>query len=181
MWQLLTPHYRVRRVWELTPERLQHWGLRALLLDVDCTLARYRQDEALPEVRAWLEQMRLSGVGLCLVSNGLSTRIERFAQRLGVPCVSKAMKPFPWGVRTAVRLLEYPPFQTAIVGDQLFADVLAGRLAGIRCILVDPIHPEEEPWFTRAKRLPERWLLRRFFIVGHRVPADRDSFEPVRK
>ena len=48
-----------------------------------------------------------------------------------------------------------------MVGDQIFADVMAGRLAGIRSILVDPIHPEEEPWFTRLKRLPERFVLRR--------------------
>ena len=49
----------------------------------------------------------------------------------------------------------------AIVGDQIFADVMAGRLSGIRAILVDPIHPEEEPWFTRLKRLPEHAVLAR--------------------
>jgi predicted HAD superfamily phosphohydrolase YqeG len=34
-------------------------------------------------------------------------------------------------------------------------------LAGIRTILVTPIHPEDEPWFTRLKRRPERFLLSR--------------------
>ena len=38
MFRLFTPHYRIHHVWELTPERLGHWGLCALLLDVDCTL-----------------------------------------------------------------------------------------------------------------------------------------------
>ena len=47
------------------------------------------------------------------------------------------------------------------MGDQVFADVMAGRLAGIRSILVEPIHPEEEPWYTRLKRLPERIVLAR--------------------
>ena len=28
-----------------------------------------------------------------------------------------------------------------MVGDQLFADIMAGRLAGIRTILVKPMHP----------------------------------------
>ena len=41
-----------------------------------------------------------------------------------------------------------------MVGDQLFADILAGRLAGLTTFLVEPIHPEEEPWFTRLKRGP---------------------------
>jgi predicted HAD superfamily phosphohydrolase YqeG len=48
-----------------------------------------------------------------------------------------------------------------VVGDQLFADVMAARLAGLASILVRPIHPEEEPWFTRLKRPLERVLLRR--------------------
>jgi uncharacterized protein len=159
MFRLLTPHYRVYRVWELTPEKLHLWGLRALLLDVDCTLTRYRQSEALPEVAAWIEQLRASGISLCLVSNGMGGRIRQFAQRLALPCVSSAMKPMPWGIRAAVRQLGCLPAETAIVGDQIFADVLAGRLAGIRSILVEPIHPEEEPWFTRLKRLPERFVL----------------------
>jgi len=159
MLRLLTPHYRVRHVWELTPERLRQWGLRALLLDVDCTLTRYHRGEPIEEAAAWIEQLRLEDFRLCLVSNGLGPRIKQFAERLDLPCVAKAMKPLPWGVWSAVRTLDCPPSQTAIVGDQIFADVMAGRLAGIRAILVDPIHPEEEPWWTRLKRLPERVVL----------------------
>ena len=69
--------------------------------------------------------------------------------------------PFPTvGCRAAVRKMGFRPQRTAMVGDQLFADVMAGRLAGLRSILVRPIHPEEEPWFTRLKRRPERLLLR---------------------
>jgi uncharacterized protein len=159
MLRLFTPHYRVSTVEELTPERLGLWGLHALLLDVDCTLTRYRQGEASPRVTAWIDQLRTAGIGLCLVSNGMGRRIRCFAARLELPCVSKAMKPLPWGIWSAMQKLQAQPQHTAMVGDQLFADVMAGRLAGIRSILVDPIHPEEEPWFTRLKRGPERVAL----------------------
>jgi HAD superfamily phosphatase (TIGR01668 family) len=166
MLRLLTPHIRVDNVGELTPQRLRQWGLRALLLDVDCTLTRYRRNEVAPEVAAWIEELRTAGIGLCLVSNGLGGRIRQLAERLGLPCVAKAMKPLPWGVRSAMRKLHSIPSESAIVGDQLFADVMAGRLAGIRSILVRPIHPEEEPWFTRLKRLPERLILVRLTDEG---------------
>jgi predicted HAD superfamily phosphohydrolase YqeG len=63
--------------------------------------------------------------------------------------------------KAAIRRLAFDPRTTAMVGDQIFADVMAGRLAGIRCILVRPIHPEEEPWFTRLKRPWERIVLAR--------------------
>jgi uncharacterized protein len=161
MLQLLTPHHRVRSVLELTPERLREWGLRTLLLDVDCTLTRYRQHAPTSEALAWIEQTRAAGIGLCLVSNGMGGRIHQFAERIDLPCVARAMKPLPWGVWSAMRRMRAAAEQTAMVGDQLFADVMAGRLAGMKSILVEPIHPEEEPWFTRMKRVPESILLRR--------------------
>lgn len=161
MFRLVTPTYRVYSVVELTPERLRLWGLSALLLDVDCTLTRYRRGEPTLEVLAWIEQLRLEGFGLCLVSNGMGPRIRHFAERLGLPCVASAMKPLPWGIWSALEKLQAEPSQAAMVGDQLFADIMAGRLAGIRSILVEPMHPEEEPWFTRLKRWPERVVLAR--------------------
>jgi uncharacterized protein len=161
MLRLVTPHIRVECVCELTPEHLRELGLRTLLLDVDCTLTRYHQHELSPEVAAWIEELRAADVGLCLVSNGMGRRIRSLAKKLGLPCVAKAMKPLPWGVWSAMRKLNSLPAETAIVGDQIFADVMAGRLAGVRSILVRPIHPEEEPWFTRLKRRPEQFVLRR--------------------
>ncbi len=166
MLKLVTPNYRVFRVWELTPERLQGWGLCGLMLDVDCTLARYRSGEPLPEVATWLGQLRAADFRLCLVSNGMGPRIEEFARRVDLPFIAQALKPLPLGIWRAVKVLDRPPSQLAIVGDQLFADVMAGRLAGVRSILVEPIHPEEEPWYTRLKRLVERPLLARSASVA---------------
>ena len=161
MLSLFTPHIRLESICELSPERLGELGLRALLLDVDCTLTRYHQRELSPEVAAWLEELRAAGIRLCLISNGLGPRIQAFAAQIGLPCIAKAMKPLPGGVSRRIRILGADRAETAIVGDQVFADVMAGRLAGVRSILVRPIHPEEEPWFTRLKRFPERLVLSR--------------------
>ena len=161
MRRLLTPHYRVCSVLELTPQRLRELGVESLLLDADCTLKRYGGQQCAQGVAPWLDALREAGFGLCLVSNGFGDRIGQFAQTLGLPFVAKALKPLPIGCRRAMRKMGFCPRTTAMVGDQLFADILAGRLAGITTFLVEPIHPEEEPWFTRLKRGPERWLLRK--------------------
>ena len=80
MFRLLTPHYRIASVRELTPERLRGLGLESLLLDADGTLKRYRSEQCAPGVAEWLDTMRQAGIGLCLVSNGLGERIGRFAE-----------------------------------------------------------------------------------------------------
>ena len=68
-------------------------------------------------------------------------------------------KPEPTLVQVALDRIGVPRERAAMVGDQLFADILAGRLAGLFTILVRPTSPEE-PWFTRLKRPLERSVLR---------------------
>jgi len=160
MFRCIAPHLRVDSVCELTLQRLAQLGIDSLLLDVDCTLKRYRDEQVTAEVAGWLDSLRGGGVGLCLVSNGMGPRIERFAARLDLPFIASALKPLPRGCRWAVERMQFDPARTAMVGDQLFADIMAGRFARLTAIYVRPIHPEEEPWFTRLKRRPERWMLR---------------------
>lgn len=161
MFGFLSPHLRVKSVLDLSLDRLRELGLDALLLDVDCTLKRYSHERCGEEVTDWLDQLRGAGIGLCLVSNGRGPRIRAFAEHYELPFAATAMKPLPFRIRRTVRRRGFDRKRTAMVGDQLFADIMAGRLAGLFTILVEPIHPEEEPWFTQLKRRPERRLLRR--------------------
>jgi len=160
MFRLITPDVRLESVLELDVPRLRDLGLDALLLDIDCTLKSYRAERLSPEVLGWLDRLRSAGVRLCLVSNGRGRRVRGLAESLGLPLVAAACKPLPFGCWRAIRQLGLDPRRTAMVGDQLFADVMAGRLAGLTCVLVRPIRPEEEPWFTRLKRPLERMVLR---------------------
>jgi HAD superfamily phosphatase (TIGR01668 family) len=151
---------------------LERLDLKALLLDVDCTLKNYRAENLPPESVAWIERLRAAGIGLCLISNGRAKRIRRLAERLSLPVVCGACKPLPFGCRAALKKMGFERRTTAIVGDQLFADVVAGRLAGLACILIRPIHPEEEHWYTRIKRPLERFLLARMDAARERKPTD---------
>lgn len=160
MLRLVVPDLRVESIQELSADRLRQMGVEAVLVDIDGTLKNYRAESLPPQAVAWLESLRSAGLGVCLVSNGRSGRIRLAAEHLGVPFISKALKPLPFGCRRVMRQLGFDARRTAMVGDQIFADVLAGRLAGLRTILVRPIHPEEEPWFTRMKRPAERLILR---------------------
>lgn len=156
---LLLPNLRLDSVHELSAARLQGLGLAGLLLDLDCTLKDYHAPVVPAAACAWLSALRAANVRLCLLSNGKPERIERFARDLDVPYVAKAFKPLPFGCFRGLRKLGLPAKRTGVVGDQLFADVLAGKLAGLFTILVRPTSAEE-PWFTSLKRPMERLILR---------------------
>jgi len=154
------PDLRLASVVELSLEALNGLGVCNLLLDVDSTLTRYRSLEVEKEVLDWLAGLRAAEVGVCIVSNGRRSRIRQVAEQLRLPFVARAMKPLPFGCRKAIRRMGFDRSKTALVGDQVFADVLGARLAGIKSILVDPIGPESDPWWLRIRRPLERMWLR---------------------
>ena len=160
MFTWLQPNLILNSVTDITPELLQKHGIRSLLLDVDSTLKRYSATKIPPEIARWIDSMRENGVLFCILSNGLEHRIRPLAAQMQLPYVAQALKPSPFGCRKAMKTMEFDPKATAIVGDQVFADILAGKFAKIFTILVTPIHPEEEHWYTRIKRPFEKWVVK---------------------
>lgn len=165
---LLYPEYRFQRVWEITPEWLASRGIDAVLLDVDNTLTTHDNPEVDRRVLCWLDRMRQSGVKLAILSNNSRERVEPFARRLGLRYFARAKKPLGGQARRAVTMLGAG--KTAVVGDQIFTDVLCARLAGLTPVMVELMEPEPFALF-KIKRALERLVLR-----GCRVP-----FEPVDK
>jgi HAD superfamily phosphatase (TIGR01668 family) len=156
---LFAPRLQLASILDLDLALLRRFGLQGLLLDIDCTLKDHGATGFSEPVQAWVKMLQAEGIRLCLLSNGKPRRIGRLARQLDLPFVAAAFKPLPLGCARAVKMLDLTRRRTAMVGDQLFADVLAGRLAGLFTILVRPTSPHE-PWFTRLKRPVERRLLR---------------------
>lgn len=155
---LLSPDYRFKRVWEIEPGWLAEKGIRLLLLDVDNTLTTHDNPVPDPKVIAWLDQIRAAGVQLAILSNNRAERVRPFAEGLGLGWEARAAKPLTFGARRACERLDFPKQQAALVGDQIFTDILCANLSGMTSIMVDFIEPEPF-WFFRIKRRLEQIIL----------------------
>ena len=131
-------------------------GVSLVLLDRDNTCVPRDTRRVPAEVTAWLAEARSAGLTLCLVSNNFhSGQVEASAAELGCPVVHHAMKPAPFAVRRALDLLGTTPDEAVLIGDQVFTDVMAGNLAGVRTILVEP-QSTTDLWYTHIFRIFER-------------------------
>jgi len=74
-----------------------------------------------------------------MLSNNQSGRVNQLAAQLQVECIPNALKPLPFGFLRAKRRLNMRRHEIAVVGDQLFTDVLGGKLCGLYTILTEPI------------------------------------------
>jgi len=93
------------------------------------------------------------GVRMCIVSNNFSSRTQAIGRALNVPVVAAAVKPIPWGFRRAMALMGTQAQSTALIGDQVFTDILGGNLLGVRTILVEPLSTQEFPTTRLIRRL----------------------------
>ncbi|HAF70937.1 MAG: Uncharacterized protein XD60_0928 [Acetothermia bacterium 64_32] len=162
--RILRPRGFALSVHHIDYEALWGRGIRALIFDLDNTLCLWRAGPPDAGVRGLLEGLIGRGFRVAVVSNGrLSRRPEvvSFFEGIGVPVIWRARKPFPFGFRRVLGLFGVRAGQAAMIGDQVFTDVLGGNLAGLYTILVEPLEPTRESPFTRFNRLLERFIRRR--------------------
>ena len=94
------------------------------------------------------------------MSNNTNKRVAPLAALLGLEFTANGAKPLTFGVNRAVKAMGAAKSETLVVGDQIFTDVMAGNLAGIRTVLVEPFHLEKT-WTFRLKRRVESVVFHR--------------------
>lgn len=162
--RLITPSRVAATLAGLDPAELVAGGIRGVILDFDNTILPWGEATPLPEVLRWVPRLRAAGMAGCIVSNNFSLRVRRVGAMLGIPVVGWALKPLPIGFWRAMAIMGTRPATTALIGDQLFTDVLGGNLLGMTTILVEPLSADEFPT-TRLVRRIER-LFRSRVVKG---------------
>ena len=124
-------------------EKLYKEGYRGVIFDIDNTLVPHGApaDERAKKLFARLEKI---GFQSCLLSNNQEPRVKMFNQDIQTNYIYNAHKPSTKNYVKAMEKMGTDKENTLFVGDQLFTDVWGAKRAGIRNILVKPIHPKEE-------------------------------------
>lgn len=153
---LVRPWRRECAITDVDVDELAASGVRCVLFDRDNTVVPRDTGVAPADVIDWICRVREAGIALCMVSNNFhSQQVEASAAELGCAVVHHAMKPAPFAVRRALALVGVEASEAVLIGDQVFTDVMAGNLAGVRTILVEP-QSTSDLWYTHIFRVFER-------------------------
>ena len=157
MFDMFFPDRYVASTYVIDFEQLYEEGYRGLIFDIDNTLVPHGAP-ADKRATALFDRLKSIGFRCCLISNNQEPRVKMFNQDIGVDYVYNAHKPSTKNYVKAMAIMGTDKENSLFIGDQLFTDVWGAKRAGIRNILVRPIHPKEEIQIV-LKRYLERIVL----------------------
>lgn len=148
-------------VTDLPPEYLEQRKIKLLMLDFDNTMLPYTTNIPSQALLDWIAKFQNSSVRLCIVSNSKKPRVRVFSEKYGVDVIQGAKKPFSKGIKACLMRYGVKKSEAALVGDQIYTDVLGANCAGVYSILVKSInnhtlwlklrHVAEMPFIFMAK------------------------------
>jgi HAD superfamily phosphatase (TIGR01668 family) len=166
----MLPDYYYESVFTVPYNDLRKQNIRGLIFDLDNTLALYTESRPTAKVSSLIKRLQRMGFVVSLLTNNVKKRADTFNEKMHLTAVHGGLKPFATGVRRAMAAMGTTPEETVMIGDQLLADVWAGKNAKITTILVKPMG--KDVITVRWKRGIERLMLKKFHEQAKRTDTD---------
>ncbi|MBE7052366.1 MAG: YqeG family HAD IIIA-type phosphatase [Ruminococcaceae bacterium] len=154
----LLPDYTVKNVALLDESFYKAHGISAVIFDIDNTLVAHTEPTPPQNVLDYFELLEKWDIKYAIVSNNNHERVHSFCKELGVPYYGKALKPRKKYLKKTMQQLDAVAKETALVGDQLFTDMLGANRMGFLSVLVTAVG-EDETSFVSFKRKFEKKIL----------------------
>lgn len=154
----------LQSILDLTPEILKENEIRGLLLDLDNTLTTHDNPRPADGVLDWIALMKETGIKMVIVSNNHYDRVKPFAEMLGLEFVCEGKKPLSDGFNRAQKLMNIPFKNLAVVGDQIYTDVLGANLKrDVKCVYVFPIEHEKKGFLAFKRKIEGPFLPKKLY------------------
>ena len=158
---MIYPKEYFNSVKDITIEFLKENNIKGLILDVDNTLISL--DKKMPEgISNWAKKLKEQGIKLCILSNSNKIeKVEAVAKIIEVPYIFFGKKPLKSGFIRAKEILKLQNENIAVVGDQIFTDIIGANRCNMFSILVKPIE-EKDYLITKIKRPIEKFIIKKY-------------------
>ena len=158
----LYPNLYLKKIENITIEMLIKNKIKLLILDVDNTLIDYNKKLS-EDIINWAKEMKGQGIKLHILSNtNNKEKVKEVAQKLDIQYKYFAMKPLKKGFKDIQKITNIKTENIAVVGDQIFTDILGGNRSKMFTILIDPINEKKDYWYTAWKRPIENNIKKKY-------------------
>ncbi len=142
------PDMYQKSIYHIDYDKLLDSGIKCILFDLDNTCVPYKDKEPNKRLMELFETLKDMNFKLVLFSNAPKRRVAPFKRGLNVDALARAGKPSKKNFLKILKMFKYELSDVAIVGDQLYKDILGGNKVGIMTILVNPMSTDDM-FFTK--------------------------------
>ena len=154
------PDFSYRSFFEIPFQGLINRGIKCLFIDLDNTILAYEKTELSPRIKEFLVELK-NYFQIVIISNSKKKRVKK-AVGQDFLYVYNAKKPLMFGYKKALKMVDFPSYHIACIGDQLLTDIHgAFRLKAGRKILIKPINKLTETKPTRFNRFFEGLIIKK--------------------
>jgi HAD superfamily phosphatase (TIGR01668 family) len=135
----LIPEFSFLNVTDIPPEFFKENGIRFIMVDLDNTLAAYDEHYPADEMLSWVANVKKSGITTAIISNSSRVmRVYTFAEAFDINSAANARKPSTGNMLHLMETSGFSVDESALIGDQIFTDVLCANLAQMTSIIIKP-------------------------------------------
>ena len=155
------PKFYCPKVTDISVEYLRKNNIKAIILDVDNTLLDFDLN-IISGLEEWYNEIKINNIKCIILSNSnKEKKIKMVADLLNIPFIKFATKPLKRGFKKAQKILGEKSQNIAVVGDQIFTDVIGANRSKMFSILVKPV-ASKDLWMTRFKRPLENLIIKKY-------------------
>lgn len=158
---MFIPDYMFDTVYDIPLELFEQNDIKYIFFDIDNTLVPYECDVPTKENLEFFNKLTEMGIQILFISNNHADRVEKYVGELGYKYVANAGKPGIKKYKALAQSIGARMHECAVVGDQIFTDVVAASRMGIKSFLVKPIK-DKTTLFFKTKRFLEKPFIKAY-------------------
>ena len=185
---LAIPHFSVKDISKIDPEKLKEYGFRGIVFDKDNTLTAPYVNQIYPTIIEPFKQYQdIFSKKLVIMSNSAGTLDDKnykdalqIEDELGIPVLRHNRKK-PAGIESVIQFFSCDPAELVMFGDRIFTDIVFGNRYGMLTIHTALLTEEGDNPEAAKVRKYELPLLQKWQTIGKRAPDHKKYHQDISK
>lgn len=172
------PDIYVDKITSISINYLNKNNIKGIIVDMDNTLINHKTNIEIDGLKEWIQEVKDAGIKIIIVSNSIKRKnVLKVSEEYDLPYVYVALKPLGFGLRKGRKKMGLKKEEVAVVGDQIFTDVLGANRKNMHSILVLPIEKGQESIYTGFARKFEKNVIKKY--LKQNEVKTRDTIDKI--